>query len=143
MRITKDITNTIFKSHMQADPIPTEVSILNNLLTPSLDDILLGNLATFPLLDMNSIVDACYLILLRMQSSKFSFQEIKENAAIASCKKKNEKLKKKRAESAVKAYRAAFHKFNSSPTCLEQDSEGNYVRSTIGFSKNRNISKHF
>jgi len=143
MRITKDITNTIFKSHMQANTIPTEVSILDNLLTPSLDDILLGNMSRFPLLDVDLVKNAFYLILLRMQFSQSSFQEIKENAAIASCKRKNEKERKKKAEVAVKAYRAAFHKFNSSPTCFEKDVEGHDIRSTIGYSKNRNISRHF
>ena len=128
---------------MQANTPPAEVPILMNLLTPSLDDLLLGKLLRYPLLDKDSILDALYMIAIRLQSSQYSFKEIKENVAIASCKRKNERVRKKKAESAVKAYRAAFHKFNSSPTCFEKDADGNYTRSTIGFSKDRNISRHF
>lgn len=142
MRIIKDLTNTIFKP-MQKDPNQQENPILENLLTPTLDDILLGHAQKFPLIRVDSVVDYLYLIAIKIQSPESSFQEMMDYVAVSSCKKKNEKIRKKKAEDAVKAYAPAFHKFNSSPTCLDQDANGKRIRETIGLSKDRNISRHF
>lgn len=124
--------------------IPVEMNpVLANSLEPSLDDILLGYASTFPLFKTDYLIDKLYKIAIRFQTSDYFFVEMRENAALKSIQKKNEKKRAENAEKAVKAYKEAFHKFNTTPTCFEQDSDGNYKRTRVNLSKDRNISRHF
>jgi len=141
VRVTKDITSQIFKP---MNEILVEMNpLLANSLEPSLDDILLGYASVFPLFKTDYLINKLYKMTIRFQTSDYFFVEMRENAALKSIQKKNEKKRADNAEKAVKSYAPAFHKFNSSPTCLDQDSDGKRIRETINLSKDRNISRHF